>query len=47
MREGFDAWEPRLWQEMEKDQAVKATMDRLWRQERCMLGERRMAVQEA
>lgn len=47
MREGFDAWEPRLWQEMEKDQAVKVTMERLWRQERGILGDRKMVVQEA
>lgn len=33
VREGFDAWEPRLWQEMEKDPNVKLTVDRLWKQE--------------
>lgn len=32
VREGFDAWEPRLWQEMEKDSGVKLTVDRLWKQ---------------
>lgn len=30
VREGFDAWEPRLWQEMEKDSGVKLAVDRLW-----------------
>lgn len=47
VREGFDAWEPRLWQEMEKDPSVKVTIDKLWRQEQCMPGERRMVIQEA
>ncbi|KAH8777536.1 hypothetical protein F5883DRAFT_543640 [Diaporthe sp. PMI_573] len=47
VREGFNPWEPRLWQEMEKDPAVKVTMDRLWRQEFGKLGDRRMFGQEA
>lgn len=33
VREGFDAWEPRLWQEMEKDPGVEVAVDRLWNQE--------------
>jgi hypothetical protein len=47
VREGFNPWEPRLWQEMEKDPAVKVTMDRLWRQEFGKLGDRRMFGQVA
>lgn len=39
VREGFDAWEPRLWQEMEKDPSVKQAVDRLWRQEHRVFGE--------
>lgn len=33
VREGFDAWEPRLWQEMERDSGVKQTVEKLWKQE--------------
>lgn len=38
VREGFDAWEPRLWQEMEKDSGVKVAVDRLWKQEHRVFG---------
>lgn len=39
VREGFNAWEPRLWQEMEKDPGVKQTVDRLWKQEHRVFGD--------
>lgn len=45
VREGFDAWEPRLWQEMEKDTGVKLAVDRLWREECGDLRDQRSVVQ--